>query len=537
MKQAGAAVTALAALAALPSLANGFVYDDVPAIVENPLVHGLAHSSEIWHSSYWTVGTLFRPVTLQLFALEWAAGGGRPAIFHAVSIGLTALVAFLVYRLARRLLPPVGAVAAAALFAVHPVHVEVVANVVGQAELLAALFGVIAVERYLAWRAEEGLTTSRRWALAGLTLLAILAKETGYIVPMLLAAAELTLVSRERRAGAALRRSVAPAFVLQAVVVAGALLFRAIVLGSLAGETPVAAFDGLAFPDRAVAMLAVVPIWARLLLWPAHLQAEYGPPALPLTSQLGLPHLAGLLVLAAAIAAFAWAWRREPVIGFALAWIAVALIPVSNVATATGVIVSERNLFLPSLGLAIAAGAGVSALTGRLAAAALGLRAGALILCLATLALLAARSIARESAWRSQQEFFPRLVADAPRVYRAHFVASRYYEGVRRYPEAEEEARAALALYGRDPRVYEQLGQVLRNQGRCAEALPVLAEGVRIAPSRTTVRSRLIECALAAGDTALALGKAEEAVRLGQPEFRSTVERLSGAAKTPPRSR
>ncbi len=535
MKRAGAGVTALAALAALPSLANGFVYDDVPAILENPLVHGLARSGAIWHSSYWTAGTLFRPLTLQLFALEWAAGGGRPAVFHAVSIALTALVTVLVYRLALRMLPPIGAVAAAALFAVHPVHVEVVANVVGQAELLAALFGVIAVERYLAWRAEGGLTTSRRWALAGLTLLAILAKETGYVVPVLLAAAELTLVGRERRAGPLPRPSAAPAFLLQAGVVAGALLYRAIVLGSLAGETPVTAFEGMVFPGRAVAMLAVVPIWGRLLLWPAHLQAEYGPPALPLTSHIGLPHLAGLLILAAAVVAFAWAWRREPVIAFALAWIAVALIPVSNVATATGVIVAERNLFLPSLGLALAAGAGVAALSGRLAGAAPGVGAGALLLGLAALALLAARSVARESVWRSQREFFPRLVADAPRVYRAHFVASRYYESVRRFPEAEGEARAALALYGRDPRVHEQLGQVLRNQGRCAEALPVLAEGVRIAPERTTVRSRLIECALAAGDTALALSRAEEAVRLGQPEFTATLRRLSPLTRSPAR--
>jgi hypothetical protein len=162
VKPGAPVVAALAAALALPSLFNGFVYDDVLVILQNPLVHGLSHSGELWHASYWPAGLLYRPLTSQLFALQWALGAGSPLVFHAVSILLAAVTAGLVFRLCSRLLPPPAALLAALLFAVHPVHVEVVANVVGQAELLAAICALLAVERYLAWSAEGELSPLRR---------------------------------------------------------------------------------------------------------------------------------------------------------------------------------------------------------------------------------------------------------------------------------------------------------------------------------------------------------------------------------------
>ena len=232
------AVGFLAAVASAPSIYNRFVYDDVPIIVENKLVHSLAAAPAIWSSSYWPVGMLYRPLTIQLFNLEWVLGGERSRVFHGVSILLAVLTAVLVWRLARRLLPPLGAGIAAALFAVHPVHVEAVANVVGQSELLATVFTLLAVERYLAWREHGTLGPGRRLALAALTLLAIFSKETGYVVPLLIGIAELCRFRPPRRA-------VLPVFFLQFGAVAAALLIRLSVLGSLAGEAPSPSVAGL----------------------------------------------------------------------------------------------------------------------------------------------------------------------------------------------------------------------------------------------------------------------------------------------------
>ncbi|HEV8150763.1 MAG TPA: hypothetical protein VGP61_11310 [Gemmatimonadales bacterium] len=533
MKAGALAAGGLAAAVALPSLRNGFVYDDVLVIVQNPLVHGLSHSATIWHASYWPAGLLYRPLSIQLFALEWAGGSGAPLVFHAVSALLYGVVTLLLFRLARRIfsrheypsrtLGQLGVCCSLTtlLFAVHPVHTEVFANVVGQAELLVACFALLAVERYLAWRALGPLTTAQRLALAGLTLLGILAKETGYVIPLLLGAAELSVVRSPRK-------GLAETVFLQAAVVAGALLWRASVLGSVTGESPAAVFAGLGFAARAIALLAVVPQWARLLLWPAHLQAEYGPPGLPLTASLGAPQLTGLGILLLAVVLLLWNWRRNPIAAFGLLWALLALAPVSNLAAPTGILLAERVLFLPSVGVVLALGAALAAWLPRVEVAGRRVRLAAGIAAAALLLLAAARSFVREAVWRSQESFFAALERDAPRSYRAHFVTARYAYGERRFPEAERAAREALALYAGDPQVHEQLGQVLRAEGRCAEALPVLAEGVRLAPERTTTRSRLIECALAVGDTARARAVAREAVRLGQQEFNSTLRRLGG---------
>lgn len=519
------AVGSTALLAAAPGIGNGFVYDDLPIILENPLVHRLASAPELWTSGYWPAGLLYRPFAVQLFALEWAIGGGRPIVFHVVSIALAVLTAILFFRLASRVLPPVAALAASVLFAAHPAHVEVVANAVGQTELLATALALFAVERYLVWREDGPLLPARRLALAGVTLLAILSKETGYVIPALLVAAELLVV---RAAGRPSRvRDLLPTFALQAAVVLGAILLRIGVLGPTPAAGPSVALRDLAPVERIVGMLAVVPHWIRLLYWPSHLQAEYGPPALAVTDTIHAGHLLGVVILLGAVALVARSWSRAPTLAFGACCAMIALLPVSNLLTATGVILAERTLVLPSAGAMIVLGACV----GYLAAAAG--RSGprlrrAVLASVGVLAVAAtARSMERSRVWRSSEVFFDRLVIDAPTTYRAQLVASLHYLGAGRLEDAEATARRGLALYKEDPQLFEHLGQILRRQDRCREALPILGEGVQRFPGRTVARSRLIECTLEVGDTAKALALAEEAVTLGHTEFEQTIRRLS----------
>ena len=268
------------------------------------------------------------------------------------------------------------------------------------------------------------------------------------------------------------------------------------------------------------------------MIWPIHLQAEYGPPGIPIRDAFGPAHLFGVVLLALMVLLYIATVRGAPAIAFGLGWLAITLLPVSNLMTATGVVLAERTLFLPSAGAMLAVGGALALLVPTLEARGTPVRNAAWALLAALVAVGAIRSAGRQLVWKEPSGFVRHLEADAPDTYRAHLVASTYYAETGHLPAAERTARRALDLYQGDPQVFEQLGQMLRRQGRCEEALPVLAQGVRRFPDRTVARSRFFECALSVGDTTLARQTAEEAVRSGQTEFRNSLNRL--LTKQPP---
>src|ERR1700722_13458776 len=115
------------------TLRNGFTQDDGLYVVSNPQV---THTSvrKLFEANKFT--NVFRPVTFATLAFNWAVGGGHPFGFHLLNLLLHAAVTLLLYLLLQTLLgssPQASATAlvAACLFAVHPIHTEAVASIVG----------------------------------------------------------------------------------------------------------------------------------------------------------------------------------------------------------------------------------------------------------------------------------------------------------------------------------------------------------------------------------------------------------------------
>jgi hypothetical protein len=152
-------------------------------------------------------------------------------------------------------------------------------------------------------------------------------------------------------------------------------------------------------------------------------------------------------------------------------------------------------------------------------------------------ALGAARSWSRQAVWRDNDTLFRQTIIDGPRSYRAYFVAGRDLH--RRGEGARAKAMYARAaeLYGGDRRVFEEWGFILRAEGRCDLAVPVLERGVAAEPRETLARSRLFECLLALERYGEAVAVAEAGVRLGGTEFEASVRRArellsQGSART-----
>ena len=179
----------LSIISFLPSWLNLYAYDDVYIVFHNPLIRSLRHWTRLFRLDYWApffhMG-LYRPVTILSFALEWQWRPDSAGFYHATNILLHTAVVLLLFRFARLRLRPAAAWVAAAWFAATPLHIGVVAGLVGRADLLAALFALLAL-----WAAEAGFRSPRlRWAAAAavfpLTLLALGSKESAIVLAGLL---------------------------------------------------------------------------------------------------------------------------------------------------------------------------------------------------------------------------------------------------------------------------------------------------------------------------------------------------------------
>lgn len=505
-------VAVLALVASASSLGNGFAYDDRWIIETNPRVHDVGRWLRIFGESYWPQlsNGLYRPITSLGYAVQWELGGGKPFVFHLVNVALYVATCVAVYHLARRLLSPAGAFVAAALFAVHPVHVEAVANIVGQSELSSGLMLVVAVTCYLRWREVPGaLAGWRAVAIALMGAVAMLLKEHGIVLIALLAAAELTVVrdARPRRERVAELR---PVYLGLVLVVVACLWARYQVLGAFGGDAPHPVIVHMPAGQRIVGMLGLMPELARILLWPAHLYADYGPSQFAFGTSFGVAQLAGTLWLAGALAALVFAWRRRSPAAFGLLWIVVAYSPVSNVLLPTGILLAERTLFAVSVGLVIALGAGAAWLHDRIEASPAAGRVPGLLLALLVL-LAAVHSADRQRVWRDNETLFTTMVREQPRSGKAHYALGGWRFAQKRNMEGEAHWRAAIVLLPQLHRIRADLADNYKAAGMCTPAEPQYREVLRREPGHSRARVGLATCLVRRG----AFAEARRVVREG----------------------
>ena len=527
----------LAIAASATSLRNGYALDDLALIFDNARVHSLDRWWHLFALPYWPPqfgASLYRPLVALGFALQWVAGAGSPAVFHLTSIGLYALTCVLVAALALELLPARAAFVAAALFAVHPVHVEAVANVVGQSELLAGCAAVAAIVIYLRGRRDgRPLRAGAVASIGVLFLIACLCKEHAVLLPLLVAMLELFGVRRSGNATPTLRdraRATAPLIATMAAIGISYVVVRTIVLGGLLGERHLVPVDGI---RRVWVMLVVAPHWLRLLTWPAHLSAEYSPQAIVIPDGPGLAILPGLAIFAAVTAAFvALGSGTEATRLFrataraGLAWLAITLLPVSNLFSV--MLVAERTLFLPSVGVIVIVGAAVAAIESRVASTpqvrTTRLAVAAVITTL--LALGTARSVTRQRVWRDDATLFAQTVRDVPASYRAEFFYGQMLFEEGQLAEGERRLRLAIALNPTpsDASPLNYLATRYRDARMCPQALPLYERAIANDDRRPDVRYGLATCLLETGHWSDARRLADDGVRRG--DFRNLFQQL-----------
>ncbi len=512
-------IVMLALAASATSITNGFAFDDVHIILNNGSIHSLARWWDLFAASYWPPeqgGDLYRPFTMLGFAIQWALGGGSPLAFHLVSILLYALSCAAFFWIAMALLPLPAAWLAASLFAVHPLHVEAVGNVVGQSELWAALFMFVALGIYVRGRQRGTFSAAEVSGIAVLYLLACLSKEHALILPLLVAAAEITVVKTSlsiRARTAAIR----PLALLLVAVGMSFLWARLAVLtvSSTLGAQVSSLFSEQSFSIRAMTMLRVLLEWIRLFLWPAQLSADYSPRRIELVTGPSLEMLVSIAILIA-VAWLAWlARRRVPVATFAVLWIIVALLIPSNLIVPTGFVLAERTLFLASGGVMLGIAAALAYFAGEARMQAHVPRAvlysiGAVLL----LGILA--SGVRQRVWRDNITLFAQTVRDAPTSYKAHLIYGTELYRQNHPKEAFQEIQLAYRIYPGDLDVVYSMGQIYALTYNCPAALNFFRRVLSEDPGRSESRVALARCLIMLGQHAEARKALAQGVAIGR---------------------
>ena len=471
-----------AAAVAAPSIRNEFVADDQWVVANRQVLEQPPSLGAVLKEPYWPAGfggVMWRPAVISSFALDYRISPS-PHWFHAMNVFWAALATALFTLLACELAGPGVGLITGLLFAVHPVHVEAVANVVGRAELMAAAGYAVAL--LCALRA-EGRPAWLMGVLLG-AMFAITSKEIAVTLP---AAVVLVWIARRADVRDVWRPVLAATVPIVAYfIVQGLVGIRTFYAGGLA-----VGLEHLGLWQRSWAMVALSLQWWRLFLFPVHLSADYSPGELTVSTGFTVWHLVGTLFWAGVVV-LAWRTRRTiPGLTIGLAWIVITISPIANLLFPTEFLIAERTLYLPSCGIVFALAAATEAVRPprlRYALVGVAVAAGAI------------RTIAHIPTWHDDELHYQALRRDAPRSYRTlwlegkdEFAAGRWGSGERLFLQS-----IAFAPHLTGPRV--DLAQFYMSaklwQPAIAQLRTAIALDSTLVPAREALQQALLQVSL-----------------------------------------
>lgn len=336
---------------------HDYTLDDTRVIEVNRFVQGgIGKTPQILAGEHWYAQRGYRPLPTISFALEKTLFDSNATAAHLINVVLYGLTVFFLFLLFRRLFPKESRTTlwiAVGLFALHPVHTEVVSSVKSRDEILCLLFFLSSL--LLLFRdTKNGILGLRTYLpSAMLFLFAAMSKETALVFPVLYIAVFFFV----RRKGIARSILLSLPFLIAGLFY---YLFLKFVIDISAGTSEESVLNNAlaAAPSvwsRLGTAVFITGKYLRLLVFPYPLIHDYSYDQIPLVTSLTHP---GFWIALAAVAALLLCGiitaRRRPGMSIAVWFLFVPLLPVSNIFFLIGSTMGERFLYTPSLALSLA---------------------------------------------------------------------------------------------------------------------------------------------------------------------------------------
>ncbi len=443
---------------------NDFIrsFDDGQYVTRNAHVRGgLTVENVFWaftatHASNW------HPLTWLSHMLDWQVYGSNPGGHHLTNLLLhvanTVLLFLLLCRMTGR---PTRSLIVAALFAVHPLHVESVAWVAERKDVLSTFFGFLTIAAYLRYLHRPSATRY---------LLMVLLYGLGLLSKPMLVSLPIALLLLDYWP---LRRSSASADAAKALPARRLILEKAPLLLMAAASCVVTLYaqraggsvaDLETFDLGVRAAVAAVASVAYLInmLWPSGLAFFYPHPGttLPAWQVAGSALLLALGLLAAIRCA-----RRRPYVTMGLLWYAVTLLPVIGLVQVGLQGMANRYTYLPLIGPFVILAWLVPDLLPSP-------RLRPILITAASCVILGMlfRTYVEVGYWRDSETLFKRAIAVTKRNTLAHYNLGVELQKQRRWAEAEKQYRQVLRIVPRQHDARLNLALMLMRQSRYKEA-------------------------------------------------------------------
>ena len=449
------------------TLSGDFVFDDRSIVSHYSIFKNVNNLPKVAAMGYWTEESgLYRPVVLISYALNSAFFGPDPFSFHLINLILYAFIGYLLYLLIRRIFPKKEKLAYLfpILFLVLPIHTEVVANLVGRAEILALLFSLLTF-------LELGKNKSNFWKAGLWFFLAIGSKEVAIAVLPI----SLFIVFYKNKCRFN-KKNIWDYFSPLIILSVSAFTYfsaRFLVLGQYFFSTNASIVENplkfVSFGERIATSFKILFLYIKKSLFGFNLCSDYSYNQIPVPeSFFNSETLLGLFIFIFFIFNLIFFLKRSPILSLGSAFFLFSFLPVSNLIFPVGTIAGERLMFFPSVGICLHLAQGLIYLYK--------IRSNkifhflSIVLIIGLICFYGTKSFIRSFDWLTERNLFISAAQCAPNsvLSRSNMGTVYYFEG--KYEEAEKEILEAHKIYDKYSKAVNNLGLIYWKKGEYNKA-------------------------------------------------------------------